>query len=397
MKRIILYLLAFAPLAAFAQLNGSGYYRVQNDYTKRYISVVDTRASIEASATGAGNVNADLDALYMLKGFEEKVAFNPASICFVETIGENSVNISGQGLDLYDRTGYLLYYSPIGDGYRIYGSYKGMAAKYLADDDLYADYGYEKEFHPNLNGVAQTMKWYVWPVDQSEHYFGVKPEITATADNSYWSTMYAGFPFKVSASTTKMYRVSTVDNKLGVAVISEITGNVPAQTPVLFRCTGATPSDNKLTLLDPNTSATIGDNYLNGNYYCNDVVANSDAKKNHRNVKVYNENTMRILGVDSEGKPAFVKGNSSNLVVSTVESGKLLIPANKCFLAVSSTAPDVLKIMTEAEYETYVTGIEQITTSTTDGAKVIYDLQGRRVQAPSKGLYIVNGKKMIIR
>ena len=92
-----------------------------------------------------------------------------------------------------------------------------------------------------------------------------------------------------------------------------------------------------------------------------------------------------------------MKGNSSKLVVSTVESGKLLIPANKCFLAVSSTAPDVLKIMTEAEYETYVTGIEQITTSTTDGAKVIYDLQGRRVQAPSKGLYIVNGKKMIIR
>ena len=41
MKRIILYLLAFAPLAAFAQLNGSGYYRVQNDYTKRYISVVE--------------------------------------------------------------------------------------------------------------------------------------------------------------------------------------------------------------------------------------------------------------------------------------------------------------------------------------------------------------------
>ena len=63
----------------------------------------------------------------------------------------------------------------------------------------------------------------------------------------------------------------------------------------------------------------------------------------------------------------------------------------------ASTAPDVLKIMTEAEYEAYVTGIEQITTSTTDGTKVIYDLQGRRVQVPSKGLYIVNGKKMIIK
>ena len=275
-----------------------------------------------------------------------------------------------------------MYYSPIGDGYRIYGSYKGMAAKYLADDDLYADYGYEKEFHPNLNGVTQTMKWYVWPVDQSEHYFGVKPEITATADNSYWSTMYAGFPFKSSAATTKIYRVSKVDNNFGVAVITEITSDVPAQTPVLFRCTGATPSDNKLTLLDPNTSATIGDNYLNGNYYCNDVAESTG----HRNVKAYNASTMRMLGVDADGKPAFVKSNIQYL------------PANKCFLAVNaSTAPDVLKIMTEAEYEAYVTGVEQITTSTTDGTKVVYDLQGRRVQAPSKGLYIVNGKKMIIR
>ena len=102
-------------------------------------------------------------------------------------------------------------------------------------------------------------------------------------------------------------------------------------------------------------------------------------------MKEYNPSTMRMLGTTADGKPAFVKSNIQYL------------PANKCFLAVSSTAPDVLKIMTEAEYETYVTGIEQITTSTTDGAKVIYDLQGRRVQTPSKGLYIVNGKKMIIR
>ena len=402
MKRIILYLLAFAPLAAFAQLTSSGYYRVQSAYTNRYISIVDTRASITASATSAGHVNADLDAFYMLRGFEEKVSFNPATICYVEVISDHSCNIKGQDLDLNAITGYLLSFVNRPNDlnypgcYWLYAVYSG-ATKYLNDNDLYEDYGYEKVFHPSLDGTAKTRCWWIKPVDQSDCYFGVKPDITASADGSYWSTMCADFPFRTSAETTKVYRVSKVDNSLDVAVITEITGDVPTKTPVLFRCTGATPNDNKLTSLDPSTSATIGDNYLNGNYYCNDVVANSDAKKNHRNVKVYNENTMRILGVDSEGKPAFVKGNSSNLVVSTVESGKLLIPANKCFLAVSSTAPDVLKIMTNAEYETYVTGIEQITTSTTDGAKVIYDLQGRRVQAPSKGLYIVNGKKMIIR
>lgn len=378
MKKILLYLLALAPMAAFAQLT-SGYYRVQNIKTERYISIVDTRASI----SGTGKI--DLRAIHMLKPFEDSVAYNPATICYVKLEGNNQCDLIGQGLVMSSQIGgRLLNYLEISNNvYQFFGKVStsgASATKYLGDES-YEEWGAEYiVYYPNDNGANPN--WHVWPVDQSEHYFGVKPEITATADNSYWSTMYAGFPFKASAATTKIYRVSKVDNDFGVAVITEITSDVPAQTPVLLRCTGATPSDNKLTLLDPNTSATIGDNYLNGNYYCNDVAESTG----HRNVKAYNASTMRMLGVDADGKPAFVKSNIQYL------------PANKCYLAVNaSTAPDVLKIMTEAEYETYVTGIEQITTSTTDGTKVVYDLQGRRVQAPSKGLYIVNGKKMIIR
>ena len=203
--------------------------------------------------------------------------------------------------------------------------------------------------------------------------------------------MYAGFPFKASSSDMKVYVVKQIDYVKGCAVIDEVT-NVSAQTPVLFRCSSATPSDNKLTLLAPGSEGSKGTTHLVGNYYCNDVN-DVGALYPHRNVIAYDENTMRMLGVDADGKPAFVKGSADNLVVSVVD-GKLYLPANKAYLKVDSSAPDVLKIMTEEEY---ITGIEQITTSTTDGAKVIYDLQGRRVQAPSKGLYIVNGKKMIIR
>ena len=78
-----------------------------------------------------------------------------------------------------------------------------------------------------------------------------------------------------------------------------------------------------------------------------------------------------------------------------VDNG-LYLPANKCYLTVSSSAPDVLQIVTEAEYEE-ITGIEEMFSDVTEGAKVIYDLQGRRVAAPSKGVYIVNGKKVIVK
>jgi hypothetical protein len=169
-----------------------------------------------------------------------------------------------------------------------------------------------------------------------------------------------------------------VDDARGIAVIKEISGDIPAQTPVLFLCASTDPESNKLTLLPPSTSNDVGTNYLQGNYYCNDVPESSG----HRNVKEYNASGMRMLDLDADGKPAFVKANIS------------YIPANKCYLAVSSSAPDVLKIMTEEEY---VTGIEEITAPVKNAEKVIYDLQGRRVQAPAKGLYIVNGKKVVIK
>ena len=42
------------------------------------------------------------------------------------------------------------------------------------------------------------------------------------------------------------------------------------------------------------------------------------------------------------------------------------------------------------------TGIEMPTVEDVNADAVVYDLQGRRVMNPTKGLYIVNGKKVFI-
>ena len=94
---------------------------------------------------------------------------------------------------------------------------------------------------------------------------------------------------------------------------------------------------------------------------------------------------MRMLGQTTDGKLAFVKSNIKYL------------PANKAYLKVSSSAPDILRVVTEEEYQEILTGINEIASPVNNGQKVIYDLQGRRITAPSKGLYIVNGKKMVIK
>ena len=43
----------------------------------------------------------------------------------------------------------------------------------------------------------------------------------------------------------------------------------------------------------------------------------------------------------------------------------------------------------------YPVGIKTLTSDKENGA--IYDLQGRRVATPAKGLYIVNGKKVMVK
>ena len=49
----------------------------------------------------------------------------------------------------------------------------------------------------------------------------------------------------------------------------------------------------------------------------------------------------------------------------------------------------------DAVIDNTVTGIQTVTTTKENGA--YYDLQGRRVAQPTKGLYILNGKKVMIK
>ena len=69
------------------------------------------------------------------------------------------------------------------------------------------------------------------------------------------------------------------------------------------------------------------------------------------------------------------------------------IPANRCFLFVD------LDVNAEArlsiDFET--TGIEKLTKDLSNVKGAYYDLQGRKVAQPVKGLYIVNGRKVVVK
>ena len=79
-----------------------------------------------------------------------------------------------------------------------------------------------------------------------------------------------------------------------------------------------------------------------------------------------------------------------------VDTGGSNVPAGKAYLLASNVDGSANELTFNLEEEGNVTGIKSIETSKKNNG-VYYDLSGRSISNPTKGLYIVNGKKVIIK
>ena len=325
MKKFLLSWLLLAPLALYAQLNGSGYYRIQNSKTERYFVMVDDSAWL---ITTPSTQDINTGAFKLMKPFEEYVATNPASICYLSKHTNTQYNISGQGLDLYARVHSYLEFRQRSNGtYTIGGT--GTAAgitltKYLTDSSWRGESAPVKTAEGNLDDYAY---WWIRPIND-KYYFGFQPTIKASLDGGdslYYAPFYASFSF-IKNSNVNAYYVSEVRD--GYALIHDFAYTIPGVTPVIVECKSDVATDNKVNLAI--STVTTPGNKLQGVYFCNDVEAYTE----HRNVTAYNPNTMRVLGRAPDGRLAFVK--SSSLVY---------IPANTCYLPVPAGSPDVIYVV----------------------------------------------------
>lgn len=87
--------------------------------------------------------------------------------------------------------------------------------------------------------------------------------------------------------------------------------------------------------------------------------------------------------------------NSSPLTFGTFAPGTVAIPANKAYLKVANTSARLDVVFDDGS----ATGVMDVRSKMSDvrGEGAVYDLQGRRVMTPTKGLYVVNGKKVIMK
>jgi len=186
-------------------------------------------------------------------------------------------------------------------------------------------------------------------------YYGEAPTVTVSAAG--YATF--GYPESLDLTGIDAY-TATVSGDGDKVVLNSIMGKkIPANTGIILK--GAGEITIPLTFEDTDE---VGDNDL----LVSDGTVTGDG------------NTIYVLG-QNDGKVGFGK----------LKSGDVLA-ACKAYLKITSTSASRTFIVLGED----VTGIDEVRSKTDDGRGVYFDLQGRRVTQPQKGIYIVNGKKVVI-
>ena len=271
-----------------------------------------------------------------------------------------------------------------------HNEYEGTLPKF----DFVNNNNTDTYFGPELPVTGDAAMWILEKVDDT-NYFGVKPSTNMRGrDGKYYTTLYVDFPFQIKGDV-KAYTIEGVEAKNAdgyyfakVKKLAQQGDVVPAQTAVVLECNSTNPADNQLLPTGDETPET-SNNRLCGTFFGEAIngLTVKDGTGAERNVTRDNIRAFNINTADSRNPIGFYKLNNT---VTT-------IPGNKAFLVLTNAEAQAKGFVLEFE-DGGTTGIETIENSknsTDDG--VYYDLQGRRVENPTRGIYIVNGKKVVIK
>ena len=210
-------------------------------------------------------------------------------------------------------------------------------------------------------------------IDEVKVLQSATPTVSYTVPTSGWGTFCSPYKLDLDNDATEItaYAVTGFDASAGTITFKKATGVVPAKTPLVIKgeagakkiavdqtaATGTAPAGNLLT------------GYLSPTYYDGDRTTNT------------------VFGMSNGNFHKMKAGN---------------IPANRAVLSMSTTEAD--KVGASEGRFTFIfddettTGIGSLTPAPSPkGEGSVYTLSGQKVQQPKKGLYIVNGKKVLVK
>ena len=283
-------------------------------------------------------------------------------------------------LDLYRGTAQSMAMSYLVGREQMIPMVNSLISNFLFDDRLYLteqvdeDYGTQFGFANNSNYKNSDVKalWQFVPVDDT-NYFGIKGQYQDDA-GKWWASMATDFPMQLADGMTAYVVNHVVDaGKSEIQRVKVSQKIIPAMTPVILELNGDRPEQNVVQVLE-NDAPAIQDNAL-----C--LATDSLGFLLGKELPTIDRHYY-VLGV-MEGKACLV------------ETENTFLNPNEAFFYLDDErkGQNITGYLTLADN---VSGIAEVMDSTRHDGKY-YDLQGREVSQPQRGLYIHNGKKIVVR
>jgi hypothetical protein len=186
-----------------------------------------------------------------------------------------------------------------------------------------------------------------------------------------YATLYLGFDAAIPELAGKncgVYTITSVGD--GYAHMEAVTGTLPANTGVVVKAEKGT-----YTFVQSSTTpADIDKGLLEGTLTRKQITKDADKE-------------YYILSNEYEPTGFYIAGNGT-------DNKYFWNDANKAYLVISK---DVAQGSTSFRFDfDGTTGLEEVK-GESGNAEAIYDLQGRKVDTQSKGIYIIDGKKVFIK
>lgn len=282
-------------------------------------------------------------------------------------------------------------------------------------------------YAPEIETAKDGAKWVMKQVDADDNYYGITANSTLQGrDGKYYTTLYVDFPIDVAKSQAansemRFWTISgasynqTVEND-GTSTnytflpLTEITTYVPARTPIIVETNSTAAADNKIVPSADDAAMTATTTVYPDFYGACFNVGKTNASDNYgqlieqviQKMFGYAPNALTTelatrYGINADGTIYTLNKNSKDTYnpMGFYKYTGTSLAANKAFLVPSTSAPS--KFYIGFPESTGTTAIQNINAGETQKTYEYYDLQGRRVSKPTHGVYIVNGKKVIIK
>jgi len=209
--------------------------------------------------------------------------------------------------------------------------------KFFAEDCRYVRLVFTKGSNVGIGAIS---------IDEPISY------VEATVGEAGYATFCSSWALELPENVTA-YIVSAVSESN--VTLTEVTA-IPANTPVILKA--------------------------EANSYELPIIEDADAVEG--NMLLASDGT-----VQGDGASIFALGNKGEVGFYLVANG-VTVPAGKAYLVVTAAVRDFLAF-TNGEAD----GINAVDNGQFAVGNVVYDLSGRRVEKAVKGIYIVNGKKVV--